>query len=145
MIQIKIFTVPIHTGERQLEDLNAFLRSKKILEIDRQFVAEGINSFWCFSVQYTDAFLPDRTKPDYKILLEEEVFNRFSKMRQLRKQIAQDEGVPPYAVFTDEELSELAKHEVLTLTAMQKVKGIGEKKIEKYAKYFLEKHPDEKN
>lgn len=58
----------------------------------------------------------------------------------IRKQIAKDEAIPAYAVFTDAELAELAKMEgVLSLAKMKTVKGIGEKKIEKYGQHFLPK------
>jgi len=42
----------------------------------------------------------------------------------------------PYAVFTDEELSELAKLNPLTAVGMKQIKGIGEKKVEKYGHHF---------
>jgi len=47
--------------------------------------------------------------------------------------------------FTDHELTELSKEELLTPETFKKVKGIGEKKMEKYAHYFLSKPPNEKS
>ena len=48
-------------------------------------------------------------------------------------------------VFTNEELAELAKIEGLTEAKMKSVKGIGQKKVEKYGHHFLPKSPqDEK-
>ena len=58
-------------------------------------------------------------------------------MRAIRKQLAQNEGVPAYAVLTDVEMAELAKVEPLTHAAMGKIKGIGSKKLEKYGHHFL--------
>ncbi len=40
-------------------------------------------------------------------------------------------------VFTDEELAGLAKLDTITSKSMLSVKGIGEKKVERYAKYFI--------
>ena len=40
-------------------------------------------------------------------------------MRKLRKQIAESEAVPAYAVFTDAELAEMAKLEVLDTASIQ--------------------------
>ncbi len=41
-----------------------------------------------------------------------------------------------YAVFTDEELSNIAKLDEITAPNMLKIKGIGEKKVEKYGQRF---------
>lgn len=65
---------------------------------------------------------------DYKELLSEDEFARFAEMRKLRKQIAAEEAVPPYTVFTDAMLGEMAKVPELTLQSMQTISGIGGKK-----------------
>jgi len=38
-MQIRIFTIPIFGGDAFAEDMNAFLRSKKVLQVDQQLVA----------------------------------------------------------------------------------------------------------
>jgi hypothetical protein len=40
------FTVPIQDNGREQEELNAFLRSHKILSVDRRWVEQGASSFW---------------------------------------------------------------------------------------------------
>lgn len=64
--------------------------------------------------------------------MDEASFRRFTEMRQIRKQLAQEEGIPAYAIFTDEEMAELAKLEKRTSANMRKLKGIGPKKMEKF-------------
>jgi superfamily II DNA helicase RecQ len=66
-------------------------------------------------------------------------------MREIRKRLAAEESLPAYAIFTDEELANLAKIEDLTLAKMKSVKGIGEKKIEKYGRSFLTESHDKKS
>jgi len=54
-MQIRRFTIPIHGGELLSEEMNVFLRSKKILQVREHLVnnnTEGI--FWCYSVHYVD-------------------------------------------------------------------------------------------
>ena len=54
--------------------------------------------------------------------------------------------LPAYAVFTDAELSGIAKLPVIDKLSIQSVKGIGEKKIEKYGNIIAEMfNEDEKN
>ena len=46
-----------------------------------------------------------KEKVDYKLVLSEADFSLFSRLREIRKQIAIADAVPAYAVFTDEELA----------------------------------------
>ncbi len=147
-MQIKIFTIPIIGGEWVNEEMNAFLRSKKILTTETEMVKNERGAFWCFCIKYIDGGLRprQRVKVDYKEVLDKSSFARFSKMREIRKRVAQEDQIPAYAVFTDEELAGLAKIEGdLTTAGMLSVKGIGSKKVEKYAQYFIKKAADEKS
>jgi len=44
-------------------------------------------------------------------------------------------------VFTDEELAGLAKLDSITEKTMLSVKGIGDKKVERFAKHFIREEP----
>jgi superfamily II DNA helicase RecQ len=140
-MQIKFFTIPIVGGEALIEDLNVFLRSKKILQIDQQLVQGSGSALWCFSIRYIDTAVKEKT--DYRAVLEPVVFERFSKLRAVRKRLAEQEGIPAYSVFTDEELAALAKFEVLTSTNMKSVEGIGEKKLQKFGHFFISEQSNE--
>jgi superfamily II DNA helicase RecQ len=70
-------------------------------------------------------------------VLDELTFRKFTHLRDIRKRVAAQEGVSAYVVFTDEELAELAKLEEITVKNMLGIKGIGEKKVERFARYFL--------
>lgn len=78
-----------------------------------------------------------KVKIDYKEVLDENTFNKFSKLREFRKKIANDEAIPAFAVFTDKELSEISKLSEYTESNLKKIKGIGEKKCEKYGKRII--------
>lgn len=97
-----------------------------------------------FTIQYIDTeqniqkSFPLKEKVDYKNVLDENTFAQFSKLREVRKKMAQDDAVPAYAVFTNEELAEIAKLEELNEKALLTINGIGEKRIEKYGKLLIE-------
>lgn len=140
-MQIKMYSIPIMGGELLIEEMNVFLRSKKILQVEKHFISTAQGASWSFCISYLDdATIADKEKAkvDYRQVLDEAAFKRFSKMRDIRKKLAIDEALPAYAIFTDEELSNMAKIEILTLLNMKSIKGIGEKKIEKYGQYFLD-------
>lgn len=142
-MQIKIFTIPTLGGEMLTDEMNVFLRSKKILQIENQL--QGAS--WCFCIKYLDdiaAAERDKQKVDYMKLLDAETFKRFSALRVIRKRLADEEGIRAYIVFTDAELAEMAKMGAITPAALRTVQGIGEKKVEKYGHHFYSKPTDEK-
>lgn len=62
----------------------------------------------------------------------------FEKLRGLRKRIADEQGVPPYVVFSDATLRELAARKPSTLSAFRNVGGVGDVKLERYGRTFLD-------
>jgi len=134
-MQLKLFTIPITDNGRFLEELNLFLRTHKILELENHLINNEKGASWCFCVKYiennTIALKTDK-KPDYKAELKEHEFKKFSKLREIRKQLADENAVPAYAVFTDEELANIARLETINVKNLQTINGIGQKKVEKY-------------
>lgn len=137
-----------------MEEMNHFLRANKIIDIKKELAMLDGNSCWTFCITYLQDNRPadaptansksgSGTKVDYKEVLDTETFERFSAFRKLRKQIAESEAVPAYAVFTDAELAEIAKLKELTLAALQSIPGIGKKKVEKYANTFIANQKEE--
>ncbi|MEI2605969.1 ATP-dependent DNA helicase RecQ [Erwinia aphidicola] len=61
----------------------------------------------------------------------------FAKLRKLRKAIADEANVPPYVVFNDATLIEIAEQMPLTASEMLSVNGVGHKKLERFGKPFL--------
>ncbi len=61
----------------------------------------------------------------------------FAKLRALRKDIADAEDIPPYIVFNDATLSELAKFQPTTKREMLNINGIGDTKLARYGHEFL--------
>lgn len=66
---------------------------------------------------------------------EEEMFER---LRALRAEIAREEKVPPYIVFSDKTLVHMCILKPKTKSEMLSVSGVGEFKYEKYGKRFLD-------
>ena len=49
---------------------------------------------------------------DYKEILNEEDFRLFAQLRELRKQVAEEMSVPLFAIFSNEQLAEIARQSV---------------------------------
>ncbi len=134
-MQIKVISIPISGDAALNETLNVFLRSQKILHVERHLVQTAGGASWAFCIEYLEDFSPQnkgKEKVDYREVLDQESFKRYLTLRDWRRVVSEKENVPAFAVFTNDELAELAKFERLTLADMKSVKGIGEKKVEKY-------------
>ncbi|MBA3676141.1 MAG: DNA helicase RecQ [Sphingosinicella sp.] len=62
----------------------------------------------------------------------------FEALRERRRDLAKDAGVPPYVIFHDSTLREMAELKPTTQTALSRVSGVGEAKLEKYGQAFVE-------
>ncbi len=62
----------------------------------------------------------------------------FEALRTRRRELAQQQGVPPYVVFHDSTLAAMAAFRPQTLAAFAELPGVGEKKLETYGAAFLE-------
>jgi len=62
----------------------------------------------------------------------------FNQLRILRKQIADRDGVPPYVVFGDASLAEMAATLPTDQDAFLQVNGVGQAKLQRYGSQFIE-------
>jgi superfamily II DNA helicase RecQ len=144
LMQIKIFSINMDALTEETEALNKFLRGHRILSVQQELVQQVNSISWCFCIRYLeDSELKSNwkvNKKDYKEILEPDAFTRFTALRDVRKTIAQEEAVPAYVIFTDDELAQFAKLPKITQTAMLGVQGVGKQKLEKYGIQLLNKY-----
>lgn len=62
----------------------------------------------------------------------------FQKLRELRRTIAQEIGKPPYIVFSDKTLRDMARIRPITNAQFLAVNGVGQHKLDLYGKRFME-------
>jgi ATP-dependent DNA helicase RecQ len=61
----------------------------------------------------------------------------FDALRALRRTIAEQRGVPPYLVFSDASLRDMARVRPMSLDAFREVKGVGDWKLETFGERFV--------
>ncbi|WP_017304575.1 DNA helicase RecQ [Spirulina subsalsa] len=61
----------------------------------------------------------------------------FEKLRKLRKQLADANGVPPYVIFADYSLRLMAEKTPQNLDDFAKISGVGAQKLERYGEQFV--------
>ncbi|MEC6832825.1 ATP-dependent DNA helicase RecQ [Photobacterium toruni] len=62
----------------------------------------------------------------------------FAKLRKLRKAIADEEDIPPYVVFNDASLMEMAERLPCSKGEFLAINGVGQRKLEKFGEVFLQ-------
>lgn len=62
----------------------------------------------------------------------------FEKLRKLRLEFARSQNVPPYVIFHDATLHEMAQQKPRSLAALRKISGVGQSKLDRYGEAFLE-------
>ena len=74
---------------------------------------------------------PVQQATDYDVYL-------FRELKELRKQIALDRGVPAFVVFSDASLREMAHYKPKSLVEFSGIKGVGEYKMTNFGETFIE-------
>lgn len=62
----------------------------------------------------------------------------FERLRQLRKRLADEQNIPPYVIFGDTTLQEMALQRPINRVAMMSVSGVGQQKFALYGEYFMQ-------
>jgi len=144
---LKFFAIPALNPEPASADLLQFLNTHRVVAVDRHLVQDGGASFWAICVNHlARASTPavkrihaeKRAKVDYREVLSEPDFAVYTKLRDLRRTMAQREGVPPYALFTNDQLAAFVTGRLCSAAALKSVTGVGPTKAEKYGPSFAE-------
>jgi superfamily II DNA helicase RecQ len=147
----KFFVVPVPDGDRAEQELNGFLRTHRVLSVEKRWVENDAAVCWHFCVCYSEPTIAvgqvpegprptllNKSKVDYKLILSPEDFTVFDRLRRKRKEISAQESVPVYAVFNNEQLADMVRQRVSSKAALEKLAGVGDARVEKYGDRILE-------
>jgi len=107
-------------GLRLTEDCRPLLRGEISLELRRENTDKKQRS-----ESHRHSSIPVQQQDDWE------------KLRRLRKQLADEHGVPPYVIFHDATLMDMLEQRPKTLGEMALVSGVGANKLERYGQAFL--------
>jgi len=142
----RFFMIPAGIPGAAEDELNRFLRGQRVVAIERQFTQVGGAPVWCLAIEYVEAATTSvpgevrakRDRIDYKDVLSPEDFARYSRLRDLRKELAEAEGLPVYAIFTNEQLAAMAQTAPKSAAELQALDGVGEAKSRRYGERILQ-------
>jgi len=139
-MKYQIFTYPV-PPPKEPEDLNKFLSSTRVVSVQSHIVVKREIPYLLFIVEYLGSNKgKNRAAPkiDYREKLSEEDFIIFSQLRDLRKSLAEKEGVPVYALFTNAQLAQMVEMRIVNKQGLFSIQGVGESKVEKYGAAFID-------
>lgn len=143
-MQIKIFTLPVFDTERNEEEMNKFLRSHRIIQLERHFCSEN-GGYWTILVEFLDgeptAESPvayRKEKKDFSDGMTDEEKQRYENFKKIRRELAASRSIPAYMIFTNEELSILAKVSSLNADTYKHIKGIAPSRLNDNVEHFFE-------
>jgi superfamily II DNA helicase RecQ len=140
-MKYRFFSIPAMMPDDMQEEMNRFCAAHRLISIEKQFVQDGERSYWAVCVSYVEKqagpLSPRKGNVDYREVLGAADFALFAKLRNLRKTLAEQEGVPAYALFTNEQLAQMVQKRVTTKAGLAALDGVGPARIEKYGEAFL--------
>jgi len=138
-------------GERTVTDeLNVFLRSHRIVNVEKRLIDGERGTGWVFLIEYgnidTKNSAPSSSQRiDYREVLNPTEYALYDKLRDLRKQIAEKAGIPIYAVFTNDQLAGMVKKPPKSPKDLLSISGIGEARVKQYGEAFVKLFTTELN
>ena len=75
---------------------------------------------------------------DSAVVLQPDEQSLFEMLRAHRLHLAREQGVPPYVIFHDSTLIEMACHRPLNEQALRSITGVGETKLARFGQSFIE-------
>lgn len=137
-MRFRFFRIPVNDSGEAEAELDRFLASHRVVDVERHLVDDGTRSMWALCVGYTQAVTAvatatrgtavsrtSRGTVDYRQVLSEEEFTVFAQLRTLRKATAAKEGIPPYQVFNNEHLAAMVRGRMTTAAELGAISGGG--------------------
>ncbi len=132
-LQYQIFSLPLVNPGEEAASLNHFLRAHRVVSVQKEISSTQDVAYCSFIVEYLhEGEKAEATgkaaKIDYKDVLSPEDFALFARLREARKALAKERGLPVYAVCTNDQLAAMVRERPSTLSALKAIPGIGESK-----------------
>jgi ATP-dependent DNA helicase RecQ len=145
-VRVQLLTLPFHPslGAIDSRPLDAFVADKELLAVrDHFFIANGTPHLLCvviYRLPRGSEALPAGARgrpPRERIELDEAGRALFETLRVWRSERARRDGVPPYVVFNNRELADLASQRPTTANGLLQIAGLGAAKVERYGQELL--------
>ena len=125
--------------ERAFQQLQTMLQYGELATCRKAFLLEYFGEAWpggscgacdvCVPRPVTEVARAQKVGMDWDQLL-------FDQLRSLRRAVAEERGVPPYVVFSDKTLQDMARFYPQSATSMAQIFGVGKEKLGMFGEVF---------
>ena len=128
------------------DELRDFLKDKELVSSKEYFFVRNDLPYLIFVLKY----FPHRAETDAKSTgtreksseawrenLGEHDMGIFNLLRDWRSQRCKKDGVPPYVVFTNQQLADIVKKRPQSISELAQIEGVGKAKTQKYGEEVL--------
>lgn len=124
-------------------ELNNFLKSHRIINVEKRLIDGERGTGWVFLVEYSDVDGAKNgytmsTKIDWRDVLTPSQFAVYDLLRKKRKEIGEKTKIPLYGILSNEQLALMAQNPPKTKEDFVKIKGVNEQKYKQFGEQFLE-------
>ena len=107
----------------------------KITKKGLEFLEKPYPFMLCEDHDYSDEPDEEESYGAKTAAVDEELF---CVLKDLRKKISKQKNVPPFVIFQDPSLEEMATHYPITMEELQNISGVGTGKAQRYGKEFID-------
>lgn len=143
LTQFMTFFVSPFSEPSSHAELNNFLKSRRIINVEKRLIDGERGTGWVFLVEYSDneGAKPSYTmsaKVDWRDVLNPSQFAVYDLLRKKRKKIGEKTKIPLYGILSNEQLALMAQNPPKTKEEFIKIKGVSEQKYKQFGEEFLE-------
>lgn len=146
LVKVISLTFDSASGGFRDDELREFLKDKELISMQEHFFVRNDIPYITFVLKY----FPNRVEVDQKLapkgdrdeawrkLLTEKDMGLFNLLRDWRSQLSKKDGMPPYILFTNQQLALIVKKRPQSLAELTQIDGIGNGKAQKYGQEILD-------
>lgn len=104
---LRIFTVEYDPVRKSFDDsaLATFLAGKSVISIEKRFFRQNSKFFWAFAIEYETEKIGGAKDIELETDAQKGLF---LALKEWRNELAAEKGVPPYLLFTNNQLKQIA-------------------------------------
>jgi len=150
-VLIKVFSLRFDALAGEFDDnpVREFTKDKEIIQVQDHLLVRNEIPYLILVIKYypyrkeaeahAKAVPPNenRSNDAWKKELNEADMSLFNLLRDWRSERCKNDGIPPYLIFTNQQLANIAKQKPNSLSDLAKIDGVGSGKCERYGEGVL--------
>lgn len=123
-------------------ELNNFLKSHRIINVEKRLIDGERGTGWVFLVEYTEleggkSAYTMSSKVDWRDVLNPSQFAVYDLLRKKRKEIGDKTKIPLYGILSNDQLALMAQNPPKNKEDFLKIKGVNEQKFKQWGEIFI--------